>query len=112
VKSTPEETTEAKAKDDVAVTPIGIPLISGPGAIASVIMWSSRAVRPPEKIALYASIGLVSVITLVSLLFAPRLVRLLGRTGINVVTRIMGLILAATAAQFVIDGWREAMTGN
>jgi multiple antibiotic resistance protein len=111
VKSTPEETTEARAKDDVAVTPIGIPLISGPGAIATVIMWSSRAAGTPEKIALYVSIGLVSGITLLSLLFAPRLVKLLGRTGINVVTRIMGLILAATAAQFVIDGWREAMAG-
>jgi multiple antibiotic resistance protein len=110
-KSTPEETTEAKAKDDVAVTPIGTPLIAGPGAIATVIMWSSRAAGTPDKIALYISIGLVSGITLLSLLFAPRLVSLLGRTGINVVTRIMGLILAATAAQFVIDGWREAMIG-
>jgi multiple antibiotic resistance protein len=78
VKSTPEEESDARAKDDIAVTPIGIPLISGPGAIANAILWSSRA---------------------------------LGKTGINVITRIMGLILAATAAQFVIDGWREAMAG-
>jgi multiple antibiotic resistance protein len=111
VKSTPEETSDAKARDDIAVTPIGIPLISGPGAIATAIMWSSRAVGLPEKLALYASITLVTGITLLSLLFASRLVRLLGKTGINVVTRIMGLILAATAAQFVIDGWREAMAG-
>lgn len=48
-------------------------------------------------------------ITLLALFFATRLVRVLGKTGINVVTRIMGLILAATAAQFVLDGWREAM---
>jgi len=80
-----------------------------PGAIATVIMWSSRAGGAQEKLALYASIGLVIAITLISLLFASRLVRVLGKTGINVVTRIMGLILAATAAQFVIDGWREAM---
>jgi multiple antibiotic resistance protein len=109
VKSTPEETAAARAGDDVAIMPIGIPLISGPGAIATVIMWSSRAGSAPEKVALYASIGLVIANTLVSLLFASRLVRVLGKTGINVVTRIMGLILAATAAQFVIDGWREAM---
>ena len=108
-KSTPEETSDAQAQDDVAITPIGIPLISGPGAIATVIMWSSRAAGAEEKVALYASIGLVIAITLISLLFATRLVRVLGKTGINVVTRIMGLILAATAAQFVIDGWREAM---
>lgn len=110
VKTTPEEQS-ARAGDDLAVTPIGIPLLSGPGAIATVILWSSRAGGVQEKIALYASIGSVILITLVSLLFASNLLRFLGRTGINVVTRIMGLILAATAAQFVIDGWREAMAG-
>jgi multiple antibiotic resistance protein len=109
VRSTPEETSNAQAQDDLAITPIGIPLLSGPGAIASAIVWSSRAGSTEEKVALYASIALVMVITLVTLLFGTRLVRLLGQTGINVVTRIMGLILAATAAQFVIDGWREAM---
>jgi multiple antibiotic resistance protein len=109
VKSTPEETSDARYKDDAAITPIGIPLISGPGAIATAIMWSSRATHASEKIALYVSIGLVTGITLIALLFASRLVRVLGKTGINVITRIMGLILAATAAQFVIDGWRAAM---
>jgi len=111
MKATPEETSEARVKDDVAITPIGIPLISGPGAIATVIMWSSRATDASEKLALYASIGLVTGITLLSLVFASRLVQLLGKTGINVITRIMGLIVAATAAQFVIDGWKEAMVG-
>lgn len=109
VKSTPEETNEAQAKDDVAIVPIGIPLISGPGSIATVIMWSARAHGMGEKIALLVSIFLVTGITLLTLMFAPRVVRVFGRTGIHVVTRIMGLILAATAAQFVIDGWREAM---
>jgi multiple antibiotic resistance protein len=109
VKTTPEETSDAMARDDIAVTPIGIPLISGPGAIATVIMWSSRASGAEQQVALYVSIGLTTGITLLALLFAGRLVRLLGKTGINVITRIMGLILAATAAQFVIDGWREAM---
>ena len=111
VRSTPEETSDAMAKPDVGVTPIGIPLISGPGAIANVIVWSSRALHTEEKVALYASIGLVMFITLVSLTFGTRLVRFLGQTGINVISRIMGLILAATAAQFVIDGWKQAMAG-
>ncbi len=74
-------------------------------------MWSSRATHASEKLALYASIGLTTGITLLALLFAARLVQLLGKTGINVITRIMGLILAATAAQFVLDGWKEAMAG-
>lgn len=111
VKSTPEETTDAQAKDDVALIPIGIPLLSGPGAIAAVIVWSSRAQHADEKIALFASIALVTAITFVTLVFAGRVVRIFGKTGINVVSRIMGLILAATAAQFVIDGWRAAMAG-
>jgi multiple antibiotic resistance protein len=109
VKNTPEETSDAMGRDDLAITPIGIPLISGPGAIATSVMWSSRAVHAPEKVALYTSIALTMGITLIALIFASRLVRFLGKTGINVVTRIMGLILAATAAQFVIDGWKAAM---
>ncbi|APR84808.1 multiple antibiotic resistance (MarC)-related protein [Minicystis rosea] len=109
VKSTPEETNEARQKDDVAIIPIGVPLVAGPGAIATVIMWSSRAHRASEKVALFISVALVTGITFLTLLFAGRVVRIFGRTGINVVSRIMGLILAATAAQFVIDGWREAM---
>src|SRR5690242_11224592 len=109
VRNTPEETSEAQGKDDVAIVPIGIPLLSGPGAIATVMMWSSRARHASEQIALYASIVLVTGITLVTLVFASKVVRFFGKTGINVVSRIMGLILAATAAQFILDGWREAM---
>jgi multiple antibiotic resistance protein len=109
-KTTPEEESDALAKDDVAIVPIGIPLLSGPGAIANAIMWSSRAAAASERLALFASIVLVTAITLLTLLFAGRVVRILGKTGINVISRIMGLILAATAAQFLIDGWREAMS--
>ena len=109
VKSTPEEQSEAQQKEDVAIIPIGIPLLSGPGAIATAMMWSARAHDTGEKFALYMSIGLLTAVTLLTLLFASRVVRLFGKTGINVMSRIMGLILAATAAQFVLDGWREAM---
>ena len=88
------------------------PAVAGPGAIATVDhVVVPRGGRRGEKLALYASIALTTGITLVALLFATALVRILGRTGINVISRIMGLILAATAAQFIIDGWREAMAG-
>jgi multiple antibiotic resistance protein len=108
VKQTPEETQDAKNKDDVGVIPLGIPLLSGPGAIATAILWSSRTHHLDERIALYVSIGLVSVISLVTLLLASQVLRILGKTGINLIGRIMGLILAASAAQFVIDGVRDA----
>jgi multiple antibiotic resistance protein len=107
-RSTPEEASEAQTKEDVALIPLGIPLLSGPGAIATVMVWSAKAHQLPEKLALYGSILLVALLTLLTLLFAPKLARIFGKTGINVVTRIMGLILASTAAQFVIDGVREA----
>lgn len=109
-RATPEETSEAEHKEDVGLIPLGVPLLSGPGAIASVMLWSARATGIEQKAALYASILLIAVVVLLTLLFAPRLAHLFGKTGINIVTRIMGLILAATAAQFVIDGWREAMS--
>ena len=108
-RSTAEEESEAQQKEDVGLIPLGVPLLSGPGAIATVMMWSSRATHYDEKIALFTSIGLLALVILLTLLFAPRFVRLFGKTGINIVTRIMGLILASTAAQFIIDGWREAM---
>lgn len=107
-RSTAEEETEAQQKEDVGLIPLGVPLLSGPGAIASVMVWSARASHSNEKIALFASILLLALVIVVTLLFAPRLARLFGKTGINIVTRIMGLILAATAAQFIIDGGREA----
>lgn len=107
-RSTPEEQTEAQQKEDVGLIPMGVPLLSGPGAIATVMVWSSRAAHFPQRAAMFASIALLAIVILLTLLFAPRLSRLFGKTGINIVTRIMGLILAATAAQFVIDGWREA----
>lgn len=108
-RSTAEEQMEAQHKEDVGLIPLGIPLLSGPGAIATVMMWSARAARYDQKIALFVAIGLIVLAILLTLLFAPRLARLFGKTGINIVTRIMGLILAATACQFIVDGWREAM---
>lgn len=109
VRNTPEETSEAQHKQDVAIIPIGIPLLSGPGAIANAMMWAARAHVFEEEVALYGSILLVALIALVTLMFASGVARIMGKTGINVVSRIMGLILAASAVQFVIDGWREAM---
>jgi multiple antibiotic resistance protein len=110
-RATAEEKSEAKEKADVAIIPIGIPLLSGPGAIATATMWSTRAATFADRLALYASIGAVAVLTLVALFFASGVVRFFKQTGINIATRIMGLILAATAAQFVVDGVRGVLHG-
>ncbi|MEZ4314730.1 MAG: MarC family protein [Polyangiaceae bacterium] len=107
-RGTAEEQTEAQQKEDVGLIPLGVPLLAGPGAIATVMVWSSRATHFDQRVALFVAIALLAVVILLTLLFAPRLSRLFGKTGINIVTRIMGLILAATAVQFVVDGAREA----
>lgn len=111
VRSNPEEQHEAEAKEDVGIVPLGIPLLSGPGAIATAMMWAARAKGAGQSAALYLSILIVGIITLITLLFAARLLHRLGKTGINIATRIMGLLLAATAAQFLVDGVREAIRG-
>jgi multiple antibiotic resistance protein len=109
VRSKPEEEREAQEKHDVGIVPLGIPLLSGPGAIATAMVWAARAKGPADNAALYISIVVVGLITLVTLVFSTKLLERLGQTGINIATRIMGLILAATAAQFLIDGIREAL---
>jgi multiple antibiotic resistance protein len=107
-RATTEEAIEAEMKDDVALIPLGVPLLSGPGAIATVMVLVGKASDPVERATLFGCIAVVSLITFVTLLSAAFLARVLGRTGINVIGRVMGLILAAVAMQFVIDGLRDA----
>jgi multiple antibiotic resistance protein len=107
-RATPEEKAEAEAKQDVAIIPMGLPLLSGPGAIATVMVLVGKARTWPERFGVYAAIVAVSLLTLLVLRSAAIVANVLGRTGINLIGRIMGLILAATAIQFVLDGVHEA----
>jgi multiple antibiotic resistance protein len=107
-RTTTEEQVEAESKQDVGIIPMGLPLLSGPGAIATVMVLVGKANGMSQRLGVYVAILAVSLITLLVLRSADIVARVLGRTGINVIGRIMGLILAATAMQFVIDGAREA----
>jgi multiple antibiotic resistance protein len=107
-RATSEEARDAETRDEVGLIPLGIPLLSGPGAIATVMVLVGKATGAGERASLFGAIAAVSAITFVTLLSAAFLARVLGRTGINVIGRVMGLILAAVAMQFVIDGLREA----
>ena len=107
-RSTEEEQVEAQSKDDVAVVPLGLPLLSGPGAIATVMVLSSKAGDIAHRAAVIACVVVVSVSTFLVLRSAGWVARALGQTGINLIGRVMGLILTATATQFVLDGAREA----
>lgn len=107
-KTTEAETQDAATKDDVGLIPVGIPLLSGPGAIASVMMLSGSVGSATERGVLFAAIALVAAVCWGVLRFAGPVARLLGKTGMNLIGRIMGLILAAVAIQFVLDGVQGA----
>lgn len=110
-KQTAEEQNEGTAKDDIAVFPLAIPLLSGPGAIVSVFMLADKAKTLDRHAALYVAIAATSLACYLILREAHRVVRLLGQIGINVMSRLMGLVLASIAIQFVLDGVRAALPG-
>lgn len=104
-----EEIVEGQEKEDVALTPLAMPMLAGPGAISTVMVLAGQARGVPGYIAVYGSIWVTAIICWLTLRAGDRLVALLGQTGIRVMTRIMGLLLAAVATQFVITGALEAL---
>lgn len=103
--TTREEQKEAAHKDDVSVFPLAFPLIAGPGAITTILLTTANGHTGLQVyVGVLSVIALVLLLTLVSLLMAPQIGRLLGETGANVVSRLLGLVLAALAVQFVLDG--------
>ena len=109
-KTTPEEEEASAERDDVAVVPLGMPTLAGPGAITTVIALMGQTAGPLESGVVYAGILAVLVISLLVLLAAPVILRFLGTTGINVFTRLMGLLVMVIGVQFVIDGLRVVVT--
>jgi multiple antibiotic resistance protein len=107
-RTTDEEELEAETKEDVGLIPLGLPLLSGPGAIATVMVLVGKAQDLPQRISLLGAIAIVSLVTFLVLRSATMVARVLGKTGMNVIGRVMGLILAAVAMQFVLDGLHEA----
>ena len=103
------EITEGREKEDVALTPLAMPMLAGPGAISTVMVLAGQARAPMQAAAVYGSILLTAFVSFISLRLGERLVQLLGQTGIRVLTRIMGLLLAAIAVQFVITGVRDGL---
>jgi multiple antibiotic resistance protein len=94
--------------EDISVFPMAMPMIAGPGSIASAMLWVSRADNPIHVAVVLAAITAVVLLTLVTLLAAGPLMRLIGDKVESAITRILGVILAALAAQFVIDGLKQS----
>lgn len=105
-KATKSEEEEAELKQDIGIIPLGIPMLAGPGAISTVITLTSQANKPIEFIAIPVVIVAVMMVTWGVLKVAPRVVLRVGNTGLNVMTRLMGLLVMVIGIQFIIDGVR------
>jgi len=108
---TEAEQAEGETKNDIAVVPLAIPLLAGPGVISLVIVDAHQAGSITGKLALNMGIFGVVVIVWVVLRLAEPIGKRLGTGGLNIATRVMGLILAAMAVQFMADGMLELFPG-
>jgi multiple antibiotic resistance protein len=103
VKDNPEH-------EDISIFPMAIPMIAGPGSIASVMLLMAKSNGITESLIVLSALGAMLVLTLISLLLAGPLMKLLGYRVEAMITRILGVVLAALAAQFVIDGIKASFT--
>ncbi|MFL6721867.1 MAG: MarC family protein [Sphingomonas sp.] len=103
-----EEIEGTPEAEDISVFPMAIPMIAGPGSIASAMLWVSRAETPLHVAVVLAAITAVMLLTLLTLLASEPLMRLMGEKVEATITRVLGVILAALAAQFVIDGLKQS----
>lgn len=108
-KVTEEEEAEGMGRENVGVTPLGLPMITGPGAITTVMVLMTEARTPTRVAIVFGAVIVVLAIAWAVLSASPRLVRFFGQTGLNVMTRIMGLLVTVIAVQFIVDGVRPIL---
>lgn len=110
-RQTPEEQEEAEHRDDVAIVPLALPQLAGPGAIGSVILLAQRGPFFPHILLVTAIIALVALSAWACLRLAVPMGKALGKTGINIFTRVMGLIVVAIAVEFMVGGLKALWVG-
>jgi MarC family membrane protein len=110
-RQTEEEAQETAEREDVAVVPIGVPLTAGPGAISTVILYGHKPALFGRYVILVAGIAIVAAIVWAAFRLAPLISHALSRTGINIVTRLMGLIMAAIGIEFIVSGLKILFPG-
>ena len=108
-KTTAEERDEAEHKDTIGVVPLGIPLLTGPGAMSTVIVLAGKSNHVSDYIALIGSGVVIAALVWLTLQMAQPIARFMGRTGINIATRIMGLLVAAVAVEFIVEGLKTML---
>ncbi len=107
-QESPPEVDEGIEKDDVAITPLAVPMLSGPAALAVVATLSAQADDWPKAAALYGTIVVTGLTSYVTLRAAEPMFKLLGRAGVAIFSRIFGILLAGISVQFILDGLRAA----
>ena len=110
-KQTPEEAREAADKESIAVVPLAIPLLSGPGAISTTIIYATERSSSGHIGVIIACCLLVSLVTWIALRIASPISKWLGKTGVNIAVRIMGLLLAAVAVEIFTSGLLVLLPG-
>ena len=111
--TTVREQDEARHREDISVFPMAFPLIAGPGALATLLLVVSEVRGDVTEVALTLGVVMVVLlITMVLLLATNQVMRVLGVTGANVVSRLLGVMLTALAVQYVIDGLRAVIAGG
>jgi multiple antibiotic resistance protein len=110
-KQTPEEAEEAGEKASIAVVPIAMPLLAGPGAISTVIIYADMSFQPFHIGLIIISILIIALLTWAALNVAAPIRKILSKTGINIATRLMGLLLAAIAIEFMASGLVQLLPG-
>ena len=104
-RETEEEKAEASLRNDISVFPLAIPLLAGPGAMTSVMILTAEAKAVSGGLSvILAAVVLVLLLAYAALLLSGQLAKMLGQTGVNVVTRVLGVLLSAMAVQYVADG--------
>lgn len=105
VSTTDDEYREAAEKEDLSVFPLATPLIAGPGAMGAVLLLMANTEGQPQlQMVVLLTLGAMMLLTLAALLGANQLQKFIGVTGLYVISRVFGMILAALAVQFIIDG--------
>ena len=107
VQETSEETEAGARKADIAITPLAMPMLAGPGAISTALLLHNQAANIVQRLGLYVAIALVSVASYLILRVAAKSTKLLNPIAMNIATRIMGLLLAAVAIQFMLNALKE-----
>ncbi|KLN66236.1 MULTISPECIES: YchE family NAAT transporter [Vibrio] len=110
-KQNKQEKSEYVSREQIGVVPLAMPLMAGPGAISSTIVYGSRYPGMFDTVGIVITIIIFALCTWLLFRSAPLIVRFLGQTGINVITRIMGLILGALGIEFIANGLRNLFPG-